>query len=52
MDTNVPIAPRKSKDISGKVESKEGLIFYLLCMCVIMCAMLFLYVVILYPVLN
>ena len=35
MDTNVPIAPRKSKDSSGKVEWKEGLIFYPLCMCVI-----------------
>lgn len=53
MDTSIPVAPRKSMDSSGNVESREVDPLFRVCVCVkIMCAVLFLYMIILCPGFN
>lgn len=51
MDTRIPVAPRKSMDSSGNVESREVDSLFRVCM-KIMCAVLFLYTIILCPGFN
>lgn len=51
MNTSIPIAPRKSMDSSGNVESREVDPLFHVCV-KITCAVLFLYMIVLCPGLN